>query len=213
MKSIEVFIYSVNLSLRCENNAGRKLVPHYKPRGSPFMSWQLTLYQQYKIPLNSKTRKLAFAAIYVATYVSLVELFPFISYGQLNVRVADFLYGLIPFFPAEMLWAGPLATFISDLTSPFGFYDFIGSTCVIALSIAVCTKVQRRTILGGFIALTGLLGTWLSWLIWYVGTGGQVPFIVIAAWVFAGNIIGEIVLPYSFFKVLQARGFKRLEGR
>lgn len=153
-----------------------------------------------------KSQRLALIGVFVAVYVALVEVLPFISYGQINVRIADLLYGLAPFFPEEIILAAPLATFISDLYSPFGFYDYIGSTCVIAIAMFACVQVQRRlSILGGFVVFDAILSSWLSWLVWSVGTGESVPFWVIALPVFAGNLIAEILLPFSFYKIVRNR--------
>ena len=154
----------------------------------------------------SKSQRLALIGVFVAVYVALVEVLPFISYGQINVRVADILYGLAPFFPEEIVFAAPLATFISDLYSPFGFYDYIGSTCVIAIAMFACIQIQRRiSILGGFLVFDAILSCWLSWLVWAVGTGGSAPFWLIGSFVFAGNLIAEILLPFSFYKIMRRR--------
>lgn len=154
----------------------------------------------------SKSQRIALIGVFVAVYVALVAVLPFLSYGQINVRIADILYGLAPFFPYEIIVAAPLATFISDLYSPFGFYDYIGSTCVIALAMFACVQVQRRfSILGGFIAFDVILSSWLSWLVWAVGTGGSAPFWLIALSVFVGNLVAEIFLPFSFYKIMRSR--------
>jgi uncharacterized membrane protein len=156
--------------------------------------------------LKSRSQRLALISVFVAIYVVLVEVLPFISYGQINVRVADTLYGLAPFFPEEIMFAAPLATFLSDITSPFGFYDFIGSTCVIGVAMFSCVQVQRRlSILGGFVVFDLILSSWLSWLVWRVGTGGTVPFWIITASVFVGNAIAEIALPFSFYRIMKSR--------
>lgn len=156
--------------------------------------------------LRSRSQRLALIGAFVAIYVVLVEVLPFISYGQINVRVADALYGLAPIFPAEVLLAAPLATFLSDTTSYMGAYDFIGSSCVIAISMFSCVQVQRRfSIFWGFVVFDLILSTWLSWLVWYVGTGRTIPFLVIAAFVFVGNVIAEIILPFTLYKVMKGR--------
>jgi len=156
--------------------------------------------------LKSRTQRLTLISVFVAIYVVLVEILPFISYGQINIRVADILYGLAPFFPVEIMLAAPLATLLSDTTSSFGAYDFIGSTCVVAVAIFSCVQVQRSfSILGGFIVFDLILSSWLSWLVWWVGTGGAAPFWIIAAFVFVGNVIAEIVLPFSFYRIMKSR--------
>jgi uncharacterized membrane protein len=156
--------------------------------------------------LRSRSQQIALVGVFAAIYVVLVEFLPFISYGQINVRVADMLYGLVPFFPIEILVAAPLATFLSDLTSPFGFYDYIGSTCVIAISMFACVQVQKRfSIFGGFVVFDLILSSWLSWLVWRVGTAGTFPFWIIAISVFVGNAIAEIILPFSFYRIMKSR--------
>ncbi len=170
---------------------------------------RLRLSTPYQIVLAGNSRRLALISMYTAAYLAVVEVFPFLSYGQVNIRVADLLRGLLPFFPNELILANILATFLSDLQSPFGYFDFIGSTCVVAVSITVCVLIQRRSIIGGFIAHTAILGTWLSWLIWYVGTGGNAPFWSIAVWVYGGNIVSDIIMPYAFFQALKPRLLSR----
>jgi uncharacterized membrane protein len=156
--------------------------------------------------LKSRSQRLALIGVFIAIYVVLVEILPFISYGEINVRVADVLYGLTPFFPVEIMFAAPIATFLSDTTSAFGFYDFIGSTCVVAFAIFSCVQVQKRfSILGGFIVFDLILSSWLSWLVWWMGTGGAAPFWLIASLVFVGNAIAEIILPFSLYGVMKSR--------
>jgi hypothetical protein len=50
-----------------------------------------------------------------------------------------------------------------------------------------------------------ILSSWLSWLIWWAGTGGKAPFWSIAPFVFVGNIIAEIALPFFFYKIIKDR--------
>ena len=150
---------------------------------------------------------------YAAAYVGVVYHFPFISYGQLNIRVADFLRGLLPFFPEPLIIGNALATFLSDLSSPFGYFDFVGSTLVIVVSITSATRIFRLRFRGnivvGYVTHSLILSTWLTTLISSSALGSLHLFdsawFTFAVWIFGGNVISDIVMPYAFFRVLKQR--------
>jgi len=167
----------------------------------------------YRIDLKNNSRRVALVGVYSAAYVAVVYLFPFISYGQLNIRVADFLRGLLPFFPEPLIIGNALATFLSDLSSPFGYFDFIGSTLVIIVSITIATRIFRLRFRGniaaGYIAHALILSTWLTTLISSSALGSfhflDSSWFTFAPWIYGGNAISDIVLPYAFFQVLKGR--------
>ena len=167
----------------------------------------------YPIDLQSNSRRVALIGMFTASYVAIVYAFPFISYGQVNVRVADFLRGLLPFFPEPLIIANAFATFLSDLSSPFGYFDFVGSTLVILVSTFTATRIFRMrfkgTILVGYIAHTIILATWLTTLISSSVLGSVHLFdsawFAFAIWIYGGNIISDVVFPYFFFNVLKRR--------
>jgi QueT transporter len=167
----------------------------------------------YRIDLRSNSRRIALISTYTAAYVAIVYLFPYISYGQLNIRVADFLRGLLPFFPEPLIIGNAFATFLSDLSSPFGYLDFVGSTLVILVSITVATRIFRirfkGNIVAGYIVHSLILSTWLTTLISSSVLGtfhfADSQWLAFAVWIYGGNVISDVVLPYTFFQVLKKR--------
>ena len=169
-------------------------------------------FPSYRIDLNN-SRRVALIATYTAAYVAVVYLFPFISYGQLNIRVADFLRGLLPFFPEPLIIGNAFATFLSDLSSPFGYFDFVGSTLVIIGSITAATRIFRLRFRGsiiiGYAAHSLILSTWLTTLISSSALGSfhffDSTWLAFAPWIYGGNVISDIILPYAFFLALKKR--------
>ena len=165
------------------------------------------------LAIKGKTRSVALVALFTAAYVAIVEVLPFISYGEVNVRVADLLYGLLPFFPGPMVLASGLATFLSDTTSPFGAYDLVGSTLVIFGSTFVATLIFKLrfkgSVLVGYCVLAGLLATWLTTLISSVMLGQLHLFdstwFSFAPFIYGGNAIADVVLPYFFYRAWKKR--------
>ena len=165
------------------------------------------------LSVKGKTRSLALIAVFTALYVAVVELLPFISYGQINVRIADLLYGLLPFFGTTMVFASTLATFLSDTTSPFGFYDFIGSTIVILISTYTAVQIFKLkfkgSVLVGYIVLASILATWLTTMICSVTLGQfhlfDTDWFSFAGGIYGGCAIADVALPYFFYRAWKKR--------
>jgi uncharacterized membrane protein len=165
------------------------------------------------LSVKGKTRSVALIAMFTAAYVAIVEVLPFISYGEVNIRVADILYGLLPFFPGPMVLASGLATFLSDMTSPFGAYDFIGSTLVILGSAYVATLIFRLrfkgSVLFGYCVFAVLLATWLTTLISSVSLGQfhlfDPTWFSFAPFIYGGDAIADAALPYLFCRAWKKR--------
>lgn len=173
------------------------MTPH---RGSGRVGGLLTT--SYRIVLPHRSRSIALIAIYTAAYVALVYLFPFLSFLQLNIRVADFLRGLLPFFPPEMILANALGTALANTQSPLGLLDVFVSPLVILVSTTVAAVVFKKSIFGGYIAHSLILSTWLTTLLSVVL---QIPWVGLAPLIYGGNVVSDIVMPYLFFRVLKTR--------
>ena len=62
------------------------------------------------------------------------------------------LRGLLPSFPEPLIVANALATLLSYLSSPFGYFDFVGSTLVIVVSMTLATRIFRLRFKGSIVA-------------------------------------------------------------
>lgn len=160
------------------------------------------LTTSYRIVLPHRSRSIALIALYTAAYVALVYLFPFLSFLQLNIRVADCLRGLLPFFPPEMILANALGTALANTQSPLGLLDVVVSPVVVLVSTTVAAIVFKKSILGGYVAHSLILSTWLTTLLSVVL---EVPWVGLAPLLYGGNVVSDIVMPYLFFRVLKTR--------
>lgn len=78
------------------------------------------------------------AAVYVAGTLALAP----ISYGPLQFRVSEMLKALALAHPSYAVAFG-LGTFLSNLTSPFGAYDWAAMPLVDAAAALICYRLRR----------------------------------------------------------------------
>jgi len=151
-----------------------------------------------------RTVELGTAAVYAAMYVGLVAVFPFLSFLQINVRVANVLKGMVKFRPAGVLLGNIVAVVVGNfLFSPLGFLDVVLSPVVSTGLLALAYLVGRRSFFVGLAANAALLGTYLAWLI---STVAGAPFFVLLPLLLAGVSISDVVLPYSLYRALVRLG-------
>lgn len=84
-----------------------------------------------------RARQISIVAIFASLYVVLcVGLAP-ISYGEINIRIADALYPLIALFNLPALIGLVLGHFIANLYSPLGLLDLVSVLVFIPAKIAI----------------------------------------------------------------------------
>lgn len=105
--------------------------------------------------MTKSTRKLCRAGVIAALYVALTYAFMPFAYGPFQVRPAEALCILPLFFP-EAIPALYIGCMLSNLTSPYLFYDvFIGSLATLVASLGSYTvgrlikKDWLRLVIGG----------------------------------------------------------------
>lgn len=161
---------------------------------------------------RGRKQTLALAGLYAALYVAVVAIFPFLSFLQLNVRVADGLRGMLRFWPwAVFLGNFVAATLANFLFSPLGFYDVALSPSVSTLTIAVAWVIgskgagmidEKYSYFVGYFVHSLLLGTYLSWLLSFVL---NLPFIGLWPLLITGTFVSDCVLPYVLYRALKIR--------
>ena len=151
-----------------------------------------------------KTAQVALAAAYAALYVALVAVFPFLSFLQVNVRVANVLKGTVKLWPAGALLGYFVAVAVGIfLFSPLGFLDVALSPVVSTALLAFALLIGTKSFLVGLMANAALLGVYLSWLI---STAAGGPFPVLLPLLLAGVSVSDVVLPYSLYRALRDLG-------
>ncbi|MEM0027040.1 MAG: QueT transporter family protein [Ignisphaera sp.] len=94
------------------------------------MQFPIRSYMQYKISL-----KLITAIVIAATYSSLVIVLQFISFGPIQIRVADMLSPITYVTGFEGVLGLTLGTLIGNFVSPYGILDMvIGTLCTFVFS-------------------------------------------------------------------------------
>jgi hypothetical protein len=148
-----------------------------------------------------RTAEIALAAVYAAMYVVFVALFPYHSFLQVNVRVANVLKGMVKFWPVGTLLGNFVAVVIGNyLFSPLGFLDVVFSPFVATGLLGVAYVIGKKSFLVGLVVNAAGLGTYLAWLISTIVPGtsfaGLLPLLL------GGVAISDVVLPYILYRAL-----------
>ena len=147
-----------------------------------------------------RTAEIAIAAVYAAMYVALIAVFPYLSFLQLNVRVANVLKGLVKFWPVGTLMGNLVAVVVGNyLFSPLGLLDVVLSPLVSTGLLAVAYLVGKRSFFVGLVINAIGLGAYLSWLISMVY---GLTFVGLFPLLLAGVAISDVVLPYTLYRSL-----------
>jgi len=93
---------------------------------------------------------IVYAATVAALYVVMVTLLHPLSFGPLQLRLANVLKPLVLIHPAFALGFG-LGTFVANLSSPFGPLDFVIMPLVDVASGLLAWKLRRLPVLGLFL--------------------------------------------------------------
>ncbi len=163
------------------------------------------------------TRDIAANAIIAALYVALTYAFSFMSYGNIQVRISEFLMLLCFFNPNYIigLTLGCLLSNIYSLTLGMA-YDMIFGTLATFVS-GVIMSLMHQLLFASFIPaiINGFVVGFELW--WLVGfEGGWAYYWVQFGWVCLGEIIAVSVLGLivfypltkknkSFYKVINAK--------
>lgn len=156
--------------------------------------------------MNKTTKKLVISGLYIATYVTILALTASVSFGQIQVRLANSCYALAYLFPFLPLPAG-LAVLLSNIMfGGLGVYDAVGGFLVGLLTTYVVSLVRKRNmgmswIIVPIILIPALLvPTWLSVLI-------HVPYKILVLSVGMGQIIPSLV-GLAIVKMLKGAGLE-----
>lgn len=124
-------------------------------------------------------RMAAIAALYATATLILAP----ISYGPIQLRVANLLKPLVLYDPALALGFG-MGTFIANLGSPFGLFDIAIMPVVDILAGLVAWKLRRVPAVAVLLQAT-IISLGVS--IFPLGMGGRLPFWLTFPGVLASN--------------------------
>lgn len=148
---------------------------------------------------------IATAAVYAAMYVVLALLFSPISYGVVNLRVANILMGLVPLIGWPAVLGQALGVFIAnqpalgDSLGPIDLSNVIPSFVFAWL----LWKLRAKSVFLGLTIYSLALGLSVSYALSYAF---NLPLLVEIPQVTAGIFLATAVLGYIFYKAVSRLG-------
>lgn len=147
----------------------------------------------------------ATAAVYAAMYVALVFIFSPISYGVINLRIANILIGLVPLIGWPAVLGQALGVLIANqpaLGDTLGPIDLINVVPAFAFAW-VLWKIRKRSVFLGLTLYSVALGISVSYALSYAF---NLPLLVEIPQVTAGIFVATAVLGYIFYRAIKRLG-------
>jgi uncharacterized membrane protein len=159
---------------------------------------------------TNQAKKIAFIAMYAALYAALVVVLGAISYGPVNLRIADAMLAVVPLVGFAGVLGHTLGVFVANIFSTVGIIDLLNTIPSFVMSFVVYYVYKRTqndyTILATSIAYSLVLGTTVGWMLSAVY---GLPLLATVAYVMIGNIIVTTVIGWPIFKILKKAGVFR----
>ncbi len=154
-----------------------------------------------------QTKTLAFIAIYAAVYAALVASLGTLSYGPINIRIADAMLSVVPLVGFAGVLGHTLGVFVANIFSTIGVIDLLNTIPSFAMSFVVYYVYKRTkndyTVLATSIAYSLVLGTTVGWMLSSIY---NIPLPVSIGYVMAGNLMVTTLLGWPLFKLLKKTG-------
>ncbi len=147
---------------------------------------------------------IATAAVYAATYVALVLAFGQVSYGVVNLRVANVLVGLIPLIGWPAVLGQTLGVFLGNTVSTLGPIDLVNVVPSFVFSW-VLWRVRKTSVFLGLTLYSIALGCTVTFALGYVGFLPS-PWYLGFVYVFTGIFLMTAVFGYIFYMAVQRLG-------
>ena len=143
----------------------------------------------------------ATAAVYAAMYVVLGVVFSPVSYGLINLRVANVLVGLVPLLGWPAIIGQTLGVFITNqpaLGDPLGPIDLINVLPTFVFTWVVW-RLRKKSVFLGLTLYSVALGVSVSYALSYAF---NLPMFVEIPQVTAGIFLATAVLGYLFYRAV-----------
>lgn len=147
----------------------------------------------------------ATAAVYAAMYVVLAVAFSPISYGVINLRVANILLGLVPLLGWPAVIGQTLGVFIANqpaLGDVLGPIDLVNVLPTFVFAWALW-KLRKKSVFLGLALYSVALGISVSGTLSYAF---NLPLLVEIPQVTAGVFLATAVLGYVFYRAVARLG-------
>jgi uncharacterized membrane protein len=148
--------------------------------------------------------------MYAALYAALVIFLPGLSYGPLQVRIADSLVAVVPLLGIAGVLGHTLGVFIANLFSPVGPIDLLNTIPSFIMAFVVYyvyTKTNNDyTVIGTCVAYSAVLGVTVGWML---SALFGYPLLETIAYVALGNTIASVLVGWPLFKIIKKAGIQR----
>jgi uncharacterized membrane protein len=163
--------------------------------------------------LKNKTKNLALISLYAALYAALVISLGFMSYGPLNIRMADALVAAVPLLGIAGVLGHTLGVFIANIFSTAGLIDLLNTIPSFVMAFVVYYTYKKTkndyTVIVTCTAYSAVLGITVGWMLSYLYT---LPLLETIVYVFLGNMVASVLVGWPLFKVLKKLGLEKLLG-
>jgi uncharacterized membrane protein len=157
--------------------------------------------------LKIKTKELALIAMYAALYAALVIVLGGISFGPVQVRIADSMVAAVPLMGLPGVLGHALGVFIGNLYSPLGPIDLLNTIPSFAMSFVVYYVYKRTkndyTVIGTCAAYSVVLGITVGWML---SAPFNIPLPLSITYVIVGNLVATVLIGWPLFKLLKRTG-------
>lgn len=150
-------------------------------------------------PTPSKTRAVVKTAVIAAAYAALTISFAPLSFGAIQVRVANALIGVVPLVGMPAAVGISLGVFIGNIASPLGPLDLL-SAIPTFFALLILLKLKERSVIAGLLCYTAIISAWVAALLNYVL---GLPFAITFAYLLVGVGIATAGLGYLLYASLK----------
>jgi uncharacterized membrane protein len=164
--------------------------------------------------LRIRTKDLALISVYAALYAALVIFLPGISYGPLQLRVADSLLAVVPLLGFAGVLGHTLGVFVANLFSTAGPIDLLNTIPSFIMAFVVYYIYKKTdndyTVIVTCLAYSAVLGVTVGYML---SALFGYPLVETIVYVAIGNTIASVLIGWPIFKMLNKAGKQRCIGR
>jgi uncharacterized membrane protein len=163
--------------------------------------------------LKLQTKEVALIAAYAALYAVLVNVIPGLSFGAIQLRIADCMVAAIPLLGIAGVLGHTLGVFIGNIPSPLGPIDLLNTVPSFAMALVVFYVYRKTrndyTVIGTCTAYSAILGITVGYMLSFILS---LPLLATIVYVFIGNFIASVLIGWPLFKLLKKTGVQRWLG-
>ena len=150
--------------------------------------------------LSNKIKSITKLSIVAALYVALTYIFGFMSFGEIQFRIAEILM-LLCFFNHKYTISLVIGCFISNLFSPYGLPDIIfGTLATFIACLGIMLFNKKHLFLASLMVPIGNIIVGIEIAI--LNSFSLIPALLAVLWVFIGEFVVVCIVGVPLIKLL-----------